>query len=271
MVSATPLPISTEAWIYEKGAAMSAETLGWVFENSPYTGSKFAVHLVLGDVANSAHDYELWITLGSLARKARCSKSTAQEALYAMVEGGLLERLSEEDGEARMRSGIPTRYRFLMPETLPTSGRGGTSSAVGGVPESGTHNSIETQENEKERAIDGFEAFWRVCPKKVDKAKAKRAYLKPLKAGVLPETLLKAMEAYGESVKGSEPRFVAHPSTWLNGERWNDEVPSKGKVGAKTRIVKLVRQTENGLEEFEQAQIWDERDWSWTSVPDGQS
>jgi hypothetical protein len=31
------------------------------------------------------------------------------------------------------------------------------------------------------------------------------------------------MDRYAKSVEGSDPKFVAHPATWLNGERWDDE------------------------------------------------
>ncbi len=212
-------------------------------------------------------DYAERLSQREMARRLRIGQRKIADSLDRLEKLGVIgvERSGERQAvsvtfyrEVWERCALPPTEAALPPTEEVAASHGGTEEE-------------KKKEKEEERAIDGFEAFWRACPKRVDKAKARRAYLKPLKAGVLPETLLKAMEAYGESVKGSEPRFVAHPSTWLNGERWNDEVPSKGKVGAKTRIVKLVRQTENGLEEFEQAQIWDERDWSWTSVPDGQS
>lgn len=69
-----------------------------------------------------------------------------------------------------------------------------------------------------------FEEFWSKYPKKVAKSTAKKAFEKvsaPL------ETLLTAIERQKCSEQWSKDggQFIPNPATWLNQERWNDELP----------------------------------------------
>lgn len=92
---------------------MSSDAAGWAWQNSPYRGSQLLVHLALGDIANDAHNYELWLSTGSIAKKARCSRNTVTTVLADMLKRGLLE-LIEAGGSQRK----PSRYRYLMPSAL---------------------------------------------------------------------------------------------------------------------------------------------------------
>lgn len=69
-----------------------------------------------------------------------------------------------------------------------------------------------------------FTAWWSHVPKKVGRGQAKKAFKTALKK-TDQQTLTDAMDAYAASVKDSDPKFIAHPATWLNGERWDDEPP----------------------------------------------
>lgn len=66
-------------------------------------------------------------------------------------------------------------------------------------------------------------AFWEAYPRKTDKGHARKAWLKALRNRVLPERLTAAALAFREDPnRPREIRFVPHPTTWLNGERYND-------------------------------------------------
>ena len=67
-----------------------------------------------------------------------------------------------------------------------------------------------------------FEQFWQAYPRKVGKGKAREAYTKALRV-TDPATLTDQARRYAQSVQGKDPQYVAHPSTWLNQERWHDE------------------------------------------------
>jgi hypothetical protein len=76
--------------------------------------------------------------------------------------------------------------------------------------------------NQKERATEQFEQFWKLYPRRVAKKAAEKAFARALKA-VAVETLIAGAQSYARRMEGTEPEFVAHASSWLNGERWADE------------------------------------------------
>lgn len=95
---------------------MSSDAIGWVFKHSPFDGPTFVVHLALGDVANDVHDYELWMSTETLAKKAHVSRSTAVRALRELTEAGFLE-VVKPGGATRK----PTVYRMRGLTETPTS------------------------------------------------------------------------------------------------------------------------------------------------------
>lgn len=76
-------------------------------------------------------------------------------------------------------------------------------------------------------ADDRFDEFWDSCPRKRDKGHARKAWRRALKR-TDPATLVDAMRSHAEHWRshGTEDRFIPHPATWLNGERWLDELVS---------------------------------------------
>lgn len=74
------------------------------------------------------------------------------------------------------------------------------------------------------RAPDGFEEFWQAVPRKVAKDKARPAYVKALRK-TDARTLIEAMRRYAQSRIGEDPQYTAHPASWLNAGRWQDEPP----------------------------------------------
>ena len=77
-------------------------------------------------------------------------------------------------------------------------------------------------------ADERFEFFWLAYPKRTAKGNARAAWQKAVKkidAGII----IKAATRYATSVTGSEPKYIAHPATWLNAERWDDEPESPAK------------------------------------------
>lgn len=81
-------------------------------------------------------------------------------------------------------------------------------------------------ESAQERASepDRFAEFWTAYPRKTDKTKSRKAWDKATK-NTEPAFLIAAAQQYANSKRGTEQRFILHASTWLNGERWQDEAP----------------------------------------------
>lgn len=73
---------------------------------------------------------------------------------------------------------------------------------------------------------DRFSDFWAAYPKRVGRGQAIKAWKAAVKKAD-PDTIIAGAESYAATVTRTETetRFIAHPSTWLNGERWADERP----------------------------------------------
>ena len=67
-----------------------------------------------------------------------------------------------------------------------------------------------------------FNEFWAAYPRKKGKGQARRAFEKALEKTDL-QTILDGVHSYVANDDMDDPQFIAHPSTWLNGERWLDE------------------------------------------------
>lgn len=79
------------------------------------------------------------------------------------------------------------------------------------------------------RAPDPFELWWDVYPRKVAKVAARKAW-KAVPAKIGLEDLLELTRLFADHVVGKDPEHVAHPATWLNGERWTDELPDRSQT-----------------------------------------
>ena len=87
----------------------------------------------------------------------------------------------------------------------------------------------DSENDNKKNTPDKFETFWKEYPKKVGKGAARTAFAKAIKKAKL-ETLIEAVrkQRQGSQWKKDEGRYIPNPSTWLNQERWEDEVDTNG-------------------------------------------
>jgi hypothetical protein len=73
---------------------------------------------------------------------------------------------------------------------------------------------------------EAFEDWYARYPRKVGKAAARRAWMTALRQDVEPSHLVDRVTAYASAVAAwddGDSRFVPHPSTWLNGARYDDD------------------------------------------------
>lgn len=80
-------------------------------------------------------------------------------------------------------------------------------------------------------AGDSFDEWWSLYPRKKARPKAQLAYAKAL-AKIDATGLLAALRSQRPDmiarIARGEAQYVPHPTTWLNGERWNDEPDAHG-------------------------------------------
>jgi len=74
-------------------------------------------------------------------------------------------------------------------------------------------------------AIDAdFDTWWTRYPRKIGKGAARKAYRSARKKTTTDRLLSSLLS---QIPTWTEPRFIPHPATWLNGERWLDETPTE--------------------------------------------
>lgn len=88
----------------------------------------------------------------------------------------------------------------------------------------GRDNDGQLQNNELISVM--FNGFWKAYPRKVNKKKAQDIFkrIKPnqaLYAQIIEDVNIRALTEW----KKCEPQFVPHPTSYLNGRRWEDETP----------------------------------------------
>lgn len=82
----------------------------------------------------------------------------------------------------------------------------------------------EEEEEEEEMCKEDFARFWEIYPNKKNRKKAEEKFLK-LNNSLLPEilsSLQKQIQCEAWARDGG--KFIPHPTTWLNGERWKDDI-----------------------------------------------
>lgn len=89
-----------------------------------------------------------------------------------------------------------------------------------------------------------FDSFWNLYPKKVSKVSARKAWkkVKPAEYQILMAGLAVQVSSHGWKKDGGQ--WVPNPATWLNAERWNDEVKNydqRQKSGGSLSAVEQVR------------------------------
>lgn len=101
-----------------------------------------------------------------------------------------------------------------------------------------SESEYKSKSESEENAREDFNKFWSAYPRKAgNKQKAFEAFKK---AGVPLETLLAAIEIQKQSSQWTKDngQFIPHPTTWLNGKRWEDQVTveKSGYVNGKRQL-----------------------------------
>lgn len=89
-------------------------------------------------------------------------------------------------------------------------------------------NNISCNENSVITVLDQkemwFESFWEIYPKHQDKKKAKQKFLKLCTNEKEYKAIMDGLRNVLPVWAKKDTKYIPMPTTWLNGERWNDEV-----------------------------------------------
>ncbi|MFF8297703.1 helix-turn-helix domain-containing protein [Streptomyces globisporus] len=88
-----------------------------------------------------------------------------------------------------------------------------------------------TEEQQQEAE---FAAFYAAYPRKIGKGVARKAFAAAVKRGAKPADLVAASAAHRDHWARcrTETRFIPYPASWLNGERYDDELPAASALRA---------------------------------------
>lgn len=121
----------------------------------------------------------------------------------------LCHQITDRDNDSGGESG---------PDRLPD--RGGESSKT----ETETETKASDRRGDHDAAlVDPFDDFWAAYPRRTAKGAARKAWAAMLKRGADPQRVITVAASYANRVTGSDPKFIPHPATWLNQERYDDE------------------------------------------------
>ena len=89
-------------------------------------------------------------------------------------------------------------------------------------------NNISCNENSGIEVLDQkemwFKSFWEIYPKHQDKKKAKQKFLKICTNEKEYKAIMQGLRNVLPVWAKKDTKYIPMPTTWLNGERWNDEV-----------------------------------------------
>lgn len=175
----------------------------------------------------------------TLAVKLHMSERTVDAAVKELQAAGALvsrQRWTDEAGGIFYERGpgrrqTSTEYTVLVVPALAPQVMRGSPHAL--APQEMQANDSHLTTNDKKQttrararetappAPDLFAEFWTAYPKKTGKDAARRAYAKALQRDT-HDAVMAGLRRYRFS---TDPQYVPHPSTWLNGGRWTDEPP----------------------------------------------
>lgn len=210
---------------------MSIRWIQWAFAQDTASSGERLVLIALADHAvddddDLEHDGLCWPSVATIARKAALADRQVRDHLNALVDRGLLLKLSRRRGD----DGGLRAWNYRL---NPTGGGVpvGDSPSGGGAPflpavDRRAEPSVEPSKRSKTLALrktsdSAFDEFWRAYPKHADKGHAEKAWKK---LSVDDRALaIDAASRYATLKAGKDPMYTKNPATWLNGKCWLDE------------------------------------------------
>ena len=71
--------------------------------------------------------------------------------------------------------------------------------------------------------VEKIDDFYKCFPRKTAKGSARKAWEVAV-AKTDPDVIISKAALFAASVDGKDKKFIPHPATWLNQERWDDEI-----------------------------------------------
>ncbi|WP_031039802.1 hypothetical protein [Streptomyces sp. NRRL F-5650] len=177
---------------------------------------------VLAVLAADAHDdtrtTQSSVEAPAVLRRARVSRPQMYAVLKALITKGVLKRAAA--GQRNRAAAYTLLPLDAEPQPVPARPAPGAPRRPAPQPQA-----RPARKRTPPPVDTGFDEFWAAYPRKVAKGTARTAWTKALKRGVTAEHITAAASRAAAQWRAAhtELRFIPHPATWLNGERYDDE------------------------------------------------
>jgi hypothetical protein len=203
---------------------MSVHVSSYVWKNSKSVGTDRVVLLAIADMAND--EGECFPGIKRLAARANVTERSVQNSLKRLMELG---ELDIDYKSSKHGTNVFRVVKQTSPGGEADFTRGGEADFTRVVKRASPNTSVEPSEvnnNTLAALNDMFETFWKKYPRTggTSKEKARAAWMRISPDRDLFLQIGKALVLYIEfwEADNTEPKFIPHPSTWLNDGRWQN-------------------------------------------------
>jgi len=216
-----------------------------VWKNSKADGR---ARLVLLAIADHQGEIGAWPSISTLAKMVNSSERSVQRDIqHLQAIGELRVEVQNAPTKTQYKSNL---YWVTLPGVT-ESQSGVTDSAVRGDTVVVQNLNKTITEPSKAQTEKLFDEFWTSYPRKLDKAKAFRAFRSALKRAKF-EDILAGVIAYRNDPK-RDPDFTKYPATWLNNDAWeNAATTPEARAGIEARREKEIKASNEYLNQMKE-------------------
>ena len=216
-----------------------------VWKNSKADGR---ARLVLLAIADHQGEIGAWPSISTLAKMVNSSERSVQRDIqHLQAIGELRVEVQNAPTKTQYKSNL---YWVTLPGVT-ESQSGVTDSAVRGDTVVVQNLNRTITEPSKAQTEKLFDEFWTSYPRKLDKAKAFRAFRSALKRAKF-EDILAGVIAYRNDPK-RDPDFTKYPATWLNNDAWeNAATTPEARAGIEARREKELKASNEYLNQMKE-------------------
>lgn len=202
--------------IYRHESTQYTTVPNWVVRDPSYSPNAFRL---LAYLLSHADGYEL--TYAQIERQTTLGRYAINQASKFLIDKGWLawEQKQGPDGRYLAKTWIikdPNANEPSTDDSAMESFHYGT--ANGHKEEHSIEKNTTKETHSKTESL--FNEFWNAYPRKLDKAKAFRAFKSALKRATF-EDILAGVIAYRNDPK-RDPDYTKYPATWLNSDSWEN-------------------------------------------------
>lgn len=189
--------------------------LGWMVSDLKLRGNALLTYAIIYGFSQNVDDSYT----GSRQYLADWTNSTVQNVsrcLKKLSEDGLIIK------KENMINGVKfCEYKAVVPELLPVTkcSLGSNKMFLNNI-EYNTSNIYSAKFDKN----DAFKRFWSIYPRHTNKKKAFDAFVKKCTDETVLQKMLSAIVEQKETEQWQNIKYIPHATTWLNGERWEDEI-----------------------------------------------